>query len=199
MNSHKEKVAKVRKHGMKDTIWCHRNASQNQPTLRLLALKKVLVRHILRNMDSSTPPPRHDGSQSFDSGPRRRNKEWPSFSIEIFSTFDSKNMIQNLLWLVSLSNSNKFMAIFRFQITRECVYSYPSGFATGTNTQSKFSDSFFISGSSDVSNSFKMYVAVAAVTHSRAWIVDSMKIVGLFWSNHWKSDINIHQMHKFFF
>lgn len=81
-------------------------------------------------------------------------------------------------------HSYKYMTIFSVQITLECVYSYPSGFATGTNTQSKFSDSFFISGSSDVSNSFKMYVAVAAVIHSRAWIVDSIKIVGLFWPNH---------------
>lgn len=46
------------------------------------------------------------------------------------------------------------------------------------NTQSNSSANWRIAASVEVSNSFKKYVAVAAVTHSRAWIVDSMKIVG---------------------
>lgn len=48
------------------------------------------------------------------------------------------------------------------------VYTKPSTLNTGIITQSYFCAKSTIAGSFDVSNSFKKYVAVAAVTHSRA-------------------------------
>lgn len=73
-------------------------------------------------------------------------------------------------------NSSKQKDIF--PITVVCVYSNPSTLNTGTNTQSKLSANSLTSSSCDTRNSFKMYVAVADVTHSRACMFDSMKMVG---------------------
>lgn len=117
----------------------------------------------------------HDESQSFYSSQFQHSSTYQNMDCDFFSTIDSKEEKLDV-------NPLKIKLNIRKSITKShtvvWAYWYPSTLTIGTKTQSKFSANALISASRDVSNSFKMNVAVATVIHSFAWIVDSMKIVG---------------------